>query len=344
MKNIGTFDGGIVNGRNFGIKPITGAPLRTTDAAVANGGAMLASELEKRDTLVREPLTSVTYARDIPIKTGGGWVEFISALNIDFGVTGGSGDGTVNAPGANGVPVIQANLDKDTFKSHVFSTVMRIMFIDMQRQNITGRSLDRMLTDGIRLAYDKHMDENTYIGMTKYGTTGLLNNPNVVSAAVATGASGKTAWNSKTPDEILVDVNNAILAGWAAAEYDLSAIPNHIVLPYEQYNYIATKKVSDIAEKTILTFLLENNVATKNGSELVIGATAYCKGAGAGGTDRMAAYVHNDRFVAMEELVPLSRTMTQPNIDALAYDSVYMANVSEVEIFYHQPIRYYDGI
>ena len=58
----------------------------------------------------------------------------------------------------------------------------------------------------------------------------------------------------------------------------------------------------------------------------------------------MTAYVHHDRFMAMEELVPLSRTMTQPNIDALAYDSVYMANISEVELFYTQPIRYYDGI
>jgi len=242
------------------------------------------------------------------------------------------------------VPVIQANLDKDTFKAHMFSAIMRIMFVDMQRSNITGRSLDKMLTDGIRLAYDKHMDANTYIGMKNYGTTGLLNNAQVVASNVVAGASTKTTWKDKTPDEILKDVNDAILAGWAAANYDLSAIPNHILLPYEQYNYIATTKVSTIAEKTILTFLLENNVATQNGSDLVIGATAYCKGAGAGGTDRMTAYVHHDRFMAMEELVPLSRTMTQPNIDALAYDSVYMANISEVELFYTQPIRYYDGI
>jgi hypothetical protein len=344
MKNIGTVNGGVVSPSSFGIRPMAGAPLRTTDAAIANGGAMLISELEKREPLIREPLTSVTYTRDIPIKSGGGWVEFISALNIDYGITGGSNDGVVNAPGANGVPVIQANLDKDTFKAHMFSAIMRIMFVDMQRSNITGRSLDKMLTDGIRLAYDKHMDANTYIGMKNYGTTGLLNNAQVVASNVVAGASTKTTWKDKTPDEILKDVNDAILAGWAAANYDLSAIPNHILLPYEQYNYIATTKVSTIAEKTILTFLLENNVATQNGSDLVIGATAYCKGAGAGGTDRMTAYVHHDRFMAMEELVPLSRTMTQPNIDALAYDSVYMANISEVELFYTQPIRYYDGI
>jgi len=344
MKNIGTVDGGLISPRAFGIRPAANALVRTTDAAIANGNAMLISELEKRDTLIREPLTSFTYARDLPVKAGGGWVEFISALNLNYGVAGGSDNGLVSAPGANGDPVIQANLDKDVFKTHIYSITMRIMFVDMQRQAITGRSLEKMLTDGIRLSYDKHMDANVYIGMSKYNTTGLLNNPNVVAAPVATGQGGTTEFRGKTPAEILNDLNNAILAGWEASEWDLAAIPNHIIMPYDQFNYIATTKVTDLAEKTILTFLLENNVATKNGSELVIAATAYCKGAGAGGTDRMAVYRHDDRFLLVEELAPISRIMTSPNIEAKSYDSVYMANLSEVEIFYNQPITYWDGI
>lgn len=344
MKNVGTVNGNMVTGNAFGIAAAPTAPVRMHDAAVASGNAMLVSELEKRDTLLREPLKSVTYPRDIPLKVGGGWVEFISALNIDYGVTGGSGDSLVHAPGANDPKVIQANLEKDTYRAHIFSIVMRIMFVDMQRSNITGRSLDQMLTQGIRLAYDKHCDQNTYIGMTQYNTYGLLNSPLVQASNVTAGAAGTTQWATKTPDEILNDINAAILAGWSAAEWDLSAIPNHLLLPYEQYNYIATTKVSQLAEKTILTFLEENNVATKNGGNLVIGATAWNKGAGAGGTDRMVVYVNNDRFIAMEELVPLARNMTQPNIDALSYDSVYFANLSEVEIFYDQPIRYFDGI
>jgi hypothetical protein len=347
MRNIGTFDGGIVGGKGLGIRPPEGAPVRMNDAAIANGGAFLISELERRDPRIREPLMSLTYPRDIPVKTGGGWVEYITALNIDYGIAGGSADGAVHAGGANTVPVIQANFGRDMFKTHIYSSIMRIMFVDMQRQQVTGRSLDQLLTDGIRLNYDKHMEQNVYMGIGRFGTTGLLNNPNVTARNVATGAGGVTKWtgaNGKTPDEILLDVNNAIMAGWAASEYDLSAIPNHILLPYEQYNYIATTKVTPLAEKTILTFLMENNIATKNGVDLFIGATMWNKGAGAGGTDRMVAYVHNDRFIATEELVPLARTMTQPNIDALAYDSVYMANISEVEIFYFQPIVYFDGI
>jgi hypothetical protein len=344
MKNLGTFDGGVVGSASLGIRPVSGAPVRMTDAAIANGGAFLVSELEKRDPKIREPLTSITYPRDIPIKTGGGWVEFISSLNIDYGVTGGSGDGAVHAPGANSVPVVQANFGHDGFRAHMYATIMRINFVDMQRQQVTGRSLDQLLTNGIRMNYDKHMDANVYVGIQRYGTTGILNNPNVVASNVQSGASGQTDFAHKTPDEILADINGSILDAWAAAEYDLAALPNHILLPYKQYNYIATTKVTPIAEKTILSFVLENNITTKNGGDLFIGATTWNTGAGAGGTDRMVTYVNNDRFIATEELVPLARTMTQPNIDALAYDSVYMANISEVELFYTQPIVYYDGI
>jgi hypothetical protein len=188
------------------------------------------------------------------------------------------------------------------------------------------------------MAYDKHMDENVYVGFAKYGTTGLMNNADVT----ITSATGNFA--SLTPDQILADINNAILTAWAAAGYDLDAVPNHILLPYAQYNYIATTRVSQIAEKTILTFLLENNVAKNYGVDLFIGATAWCAGAGAGGTDRMVTYCNKERFVAIDELVPLTRAMTTPNAERFSYDTAYAGNVSETEVFYPETILYTDGI
>lgn len=341
MKNLGTIEAPIVAAPR--LKDSVGYT-KLNDAAIANNMAFLTSELEKRENIIRQPLTSVTYTRDIPIKVGGGWVDTVSALNIGYGITEGSENGPVIAAGGNEIPVIQGNLEKDIFRSHVFSVIMRLMFVDVQRSAITGRNLDSLLQDGIRLTYDKHQDANVYTGISKYGTTGLLNNPNVVTTNVPNGAAGNSTWATKTADEILADINAAIEAGWAAAAYDRSAIPNHILIPYQQYNLIATRKVTDLAEKTILTFLLENNIATLNGSNLVIGATAFNQGAGASGTDRLVAYRNDDRFVAVEELVPLSRVMTSPNTDAVAYDSVFMANLSEVEFFYTAPVVYYDGI
>ena len=330
FQNVGTFD---LNTMQGGSKPFA------MDAAgIASGQAFLTGELEKRDMLVRTPLTSFTYTRDIPIRVGGGWAEYVSAMNVGYGITGGSGDNLIQAASVDGIPLVQANFGKDLWKTHIISAGTRIFWVDMQRGNMTGRNLDTLLRDGLRMTYDKHMDENTYVGFARYGTTGLVNNADVTVTSAA--KTIKTA----TPDEALDIINTAILDTWETAGYDLDAVPNHIVMPYEQYNYLATTRVGQLAEKTILTFLLENNVAKQNGSDLFIGATAWCKGAGAGNTDRMVVYCNKERYIAMDELVPLTRAMTTPNAERFSYDTAYAGNVSEVEVFYNQTITYVDGI
>ncbi len=271
-------------------------------------------------------------------------MDYVSAMSVAYGITGGSGSGAVHAGGANGIPLVSANVDKGIYKAHVFAAALRVMFVDMQKANFVGRSLDQMLTDGLRTAYDKHMDQHVYMGLEEYGTTGLLNDPDAAETVVANGAKGSAKWADKTPEEILADVNAALMANWAAAEYDETAMPNHILLPYEQYSDILTRKVTELATETILDFLMKNNAAVKNGGSLYIGPTRWCKGAGTGKTDRMAVYVHNPRFLSMDELVPLNRIMSSPNVTNVCYDTAYMANISQVQVLYPQCIAYYDGI
>ncbi len=339
--NAGNFDAGVITR--------AGAPsgAMTLDAAgIASGGAFLISELEKKDTLIREPLDSFTYPRDIVIEVGGGWVDFISAQGVSYGVTGGSGESPIQAGGSNGLPVVQASVDKGTFKAHTFGAALRVKWVDMQKSNFVGRSLEQLLTDGMRRTYDKHMDQNVYVGFTNFGTTGLINDANVTATtAAATGTGSSTEWADKTPEQILQDVNDALTAAWAAAEYDESAIPNHVIIPYSCFTRVATTKVTELAEKTILKYILENNILTlTKGKELFIGGCKWLDGAGAGSTNRMVVYNNDKRFVKMDELVPLTRAMTQPNATSFCYDTAYAANLSEVQIFYPQTFLYVDGI
>ena len=337
FQNMGTMQLG-----TFGAK--SGTPMTLDAAGISSGQAFLVSELEKRDTLLRTPLESHTWARDVDVEVGGGWDEFVSSINVDFGVSGGSSEGLINAPGADGIPMVQANFGKDLFRTHIVALGSRVQWIDMQRGNMTGRNLDTVIRDGVRLAYEKHMDANTYVGFSKIGTTGLVNNANVAAATVATGAGGYTAWNTKTADEILADFDAAFSDAWEAAEYDLDAIPNHFLIPYAQLSLLSTMKVSNDASKSVLEYIKENNIAKQYGVDIFIGATAYCKGAGAGSTDRMVVYCRKRRYVGMDELVPLTRAMTSPNTENFCYDTAYAANVSETEIFYPETLVYADGI
>ena len=142
FQNVGTMDLGMQVARGAGGSATGGnAAHMTMDAAgIASGQAFLTSELEKRDTLVRTPLTSVTYARDIPVRVGGGWAEFVSAMQVGYGTAGGSGDNLHHAGGANGIPMIQANFEKGLYKSHMVAMGTRVMWLDMQRGNMTGCS------------------------------------------------------------------------------------------------------------------------------------------------------------------------------------------------------------
>ena len=63
---------------------------------------------------------------------------------------------------------------------------------------------------------------------------------------------------------------------------------------------------------------------------------------GFGGADYV--YCNKEKYMAMDELVPLTRAMTSPNTADFCYDTAYAANLSEVQVFYEQTITYMDGI
>lgn len=347
MRTLGTYsaNGGnpiMVGGGLGGAVP--NAHSLMTDSAVATGKAALISELQKRDPQLREPLTSITYLRDIPMETGGGWVDTLSAMYVQYGVVEGSGEGLAAASGANESAIIQADIADERWGAHVFDITMRVGIIDQHRGKITGRNIEEIYREGIRLSYDKHNQQNGYLGMRKFGTFGLFNTPSIPARLVDTGSGGGTVFKGKEPDEILQDINNAITTNWNRCENDESAIPNHILMPHEQLNYLVTQKVSFAADKSILTYIRENNITNEYGGSLFFGATNTLAGAGTGGTDRMVVYHRNKRFVKMGELVGLHRAMTSTNTDKKSYDSLFLANISQLQIFYEETVGYYDGI
>lgn len=323
--------------------------LAANDAATSSTNAFLMSELEKRDPLVRQPLTTVTWSKNIPVRVGGGWNDKVSNLYIDYGSTGDSDDANVTANGSTVMPTIQGQFGKDIYLTHIFVQPVSINEFDMLRQNVTGRSLDKLLSDGVRLHYEKHMDKNVFLGLAKYGTYGLLNNPAVYATSVAqNAAANSTNWSKKTGPEILKDINDAIIYTWGQAGNDMSAIPNHILLPFEQYNMLISRLVTDTSAGafSIMEYLMKNNIAKLNGEELVFGVSLYGKGAGVGtpATDRMVVYRSDERFIAVDELQPLTRMRTVYSAQTQSYDTNYAANVSQVEFFYPQAVSYWDGI
>jgi len=316
------------------------------DVANAGGMAFLVGELEKRDPKLYEPLTSTTWPRDIVAETGGGWVDYTTTYNVSYATTGSNEDGIIGGQ-TNNIPVMQADIGRDVNRVFTWSNILKVPFVDQQKLRTIGRSLDDILDKGIRLNHDKTLDMSCYLGFPGVGSYGLLNNPRVVAAMAPAGASGSTKWEDKTPQEILNDVNTIQGDTWAASEYDLSGMANHILVPPERYRWLVQTIISvngTAGGMSILNFLLENNIGRNQGVDLHIAPCRQCIGAGEGGLDRMGSYANNRERVRFDMTVPLERSMTQPVVTQLAYLTAYVTQFGEVVFVYTVHAKYYDGI
>ncbi len=312
-------------------------------ASIATGGAFLASELEKINPKILEPLTSVTYQEDMPFNEGGGWVDFTSNFFAEYATTAQDEDSIIGT-NTNDIPVSQANINKEVSKVWTFAEALKYGYIDMQKSNQVGCDIKKLMDTGLRLNYNKMLDKNTYKGITKLGTYGLVNNSNVSSGLVANNAAGTSKlWKDKTGQEILDDVNTLAQAIFAACEYDQSGIPNHMLIPVEAMSYLQ-RPMTIAGCNSILQYIKENYFGLEYGVDLVIKGRRWCKGAGASSTDRMVMYRYDENRIVTDITVPLMPVQTSWVPTQLSYLTPYVSQVGQVKFLYLQTIRYADGI
>ena len=161
-------------------------------------------------------------------------------------------------------------------------------------------------------------------------------------AASADQTATNTQWAHKTADEILNDINSAISALWRDNDCSSDALPNHILIPVEQFGALVTRKVSDDSERSILTYVLENNLTVQQGGELTISPCKWCSGRGSSNSDRMVVYMNRVDRICFNLTQPLRRMDTE--YSDMRIKIPYIAQFSEVRFLYPSTVRYLDGI
>lgn len=317
--------------------------LRAYDRYAADALAFLEKQLEKCDPKILEPLESTLWPRDMPVKTGGGFIENVSTVAVSYASTGRDEDALIFNT-ANDIPVMQADFEKENKRVFNWAQYMSVSYIEKEKFKNIALNMEETLNKGIHLAYDHFCDLNVYKGFTKVGSTGLINNASVtrVSAAPHTSGGTDTEWSGKTADEILKDINDALTAVWKANDMADDALPNQILLPIEQFGDLVTRKVGVTGDKSILTYIEENNIVVKQKKDLEIVPCKFCDGAGTGSTDRMVVYINKVDKIRFHQTAPLRRLPVEVN--ELRFKTPYVAQVSEVEFCYPTTVYYVDGI
>lgn len=166
----------------------------------------------------------------------------------------------------------------------------------------------------------------------------LFNNSYIPKTTVAEGASGSTAWSSKTPDEKIADLNNAF-ATVNNNSYGLFKADT-IALPFEQYNSIAATPRSNNSDTTILNYFLQNNPYVAGPNSVICvpemtGAAAFIGGFTGNDTNNVM-FVYNRSADILELEIPVEYQQEAPQQRNLAFVINCWANYAGLNVY--QPL------
>lgn len=312
-------------------------PMTFDQATVDSSGAFLIHELERLDQTLNLPLTSQTWSRDIQLREDVSIADEISSFtNTTFAAAG-----TPNANGKNwisplatAIAGVNVDIEKKGFPLELWGMELGWTVIELNAAAQVGRPIDTQKYDGMQLKWNMDTDEQVYIGDAAKGAKGLLN----LSQVTPTNAT-KT-WATSTADEIRASINQVLSNAWARSAY--SKVPEDLLIPPEQYSFIASTIVSSAGNQSLLTYLETNTIAYhQNGKPLNIRPVKWMEGRGVGGTDRMVAYTNDKKFVRFP-MVPLQSVPIQYR--GLYQLVTYYGKLGAVEPVYPETLNYMDGI
>jgi hypothetical protein len=313
--------------------------MKTFDSTLA----YYVNQLDNLDKKLYEPLFSTTWGRDIKLRTGITMAnESTSFVRSTIGAVG-----TQNAtgkpwisPNTTTLPGVSINGERVVMPLRLLGQEVSYSSVELERSQLLGQPVDAQKFNALNTIYQMATDEMVYIGDSAVGAEGLINSSLVTSGSAVNGVSASPLWASKTPDEILKDVNDMITAAWSASGF--SVCPDKLLLPPVQFAYIVSQKISSAGNVSILTFLQDNSISLSvNGRKLDIQPLKWLTGRGAAGANRMVAYTNDEDRVRFP-LVPIRRET--PYYLGIKFNAPYIWAFGEVEFVYPETAVYRDGI
>jgi hypothetical protein len=180
---------------------------------------------------------------------------------------------------------------------HIVTSIALDMF-EQQSASFAGVNLRGELQQGAVRSIQEFLNTKTWHGDNDLDVYGVLNYPYVPKVSSTISVSSATA----DPMDILEELHR--LASLASEISDNTFMPNTLVMPVRQANYIAQTKLSssDLSETIRSSFLKENQFITS------IQVAPELAGAGPNGEDVMFLFRSNDQN-SVANVVPQGFTM-----------------------------------
>jgi hypothetical protein len=207
---------------------------------------------------------------------------------------------------------------------------------DIRAAQQAGLDLEQRRANAAVRAVLQQENSIAFFGDANNNLQGLFTNPNVPVAAVAADGAGLlTTFASKSPDQIIRDVNSLINDIFVNTKEVERA--NSVLFPSSIWALLSSTPRSTVSDTTILQFLKNNHPEIVNWSSLVELETA-----GPGNTKMMVAYNKSSDKLTLEIPVPYEVFPAQQK--GLDFEVPVHERIGGVIIYYPLSLNYAYGI
>jgi hypothetical protein len=207
---------------------------------------------------------------------------------------------------------------------------------------IPGTNLSTERAEAARRAYEEFIDRLVRVGDTRKRITGLFNNPYVTRiTAIADGTGSSPLWSTKTADQIIRDVQNALIQVYSGS--NTVEMADTVLLPIQAMNTLASIRVPNTYGNA-LEYLTKYNLWTHTTQQqLTILGVLGLDVAGAGGTSRMIVYRRDPQILKLHLPMP-HRFLPVWQTGPMVFDIPGVFRVASVEVRRPTACAYIDGI
>lgn len=282
----------------------------------------------------------IQYPALIPVDTSAPeWIQSVTYFSMDS-----VGQAAWFNGNAHDVPKVE--LTREKFETTVSLAAIGYGYTleELGTAQLLGMNLSADKASAARRVAEEKIDQVAFAGDAAKGFTGLVNAATpTATTAPADGTGSATTFASKTPDQVLRDINGqltGIFTGTLGAE-----MADTLLLPYSVLLDLSTRRIDTVNQTTILEWVERNNIYTRTtGQPLMIrGVFGYLDTAGAGSTKRMVAYRRSPEVLKLHLPMPF-RFLPAWQTGPIKFDVPGIFRMGGVDIRRPKSVRYLDGI
>ena len=297
--------------------------------------AFLSTTLAKLHKELYEPLYFVTWQKDVPFETGGGFVDFVEYYSVDWA-------GIMNAQrnivgnGVNYIPRVNAGLNQMRVKVYTYEVAYDLRFIELEKMKklTLQKSIQDIYNNAIVAGWDLFVQDCVYTGIGD--GKGLFNSDKVMTATITnTGTTGK-GFAGLTDAAVVAFFNGIFERYLSESNMNTAILPDTILVP----TFVMTDLVSRFSSlytSSLYQYLLDHNLGAAQAGDLKlrIEGRPALNDMGTASKGRIVAYKKAKQFVRVDIPYPIQHYIKLPNIDKMSYTSAFVGQVSEIQMPYN---------